>query len=50
MNQRPFIRKLIYLGLLVVLLVPLSLLSMPARLGHARRTGHAGGLLARPAR
>jgi len=47
MNQRPFIRKLVYLGILVVLLVPLSLLSMPARQGGPGETGSVGGVLAR---
>jgi hypothetical protein len=47
MNQRPFIRKLVYLALLVVLLVPLSLLSMPARYATPDEPGSAGGMLAR---
>jgi hypothetical protein len=47
MNQRPFIRKIIYLGLLVALLVPLSLLSMPARQATPTEPGSAGGLLSR---
>ena len=36
MNQRPFIRKIIHLAILVVLLIPLSLLSMPVRRGAKR--------------
>ncbi len=46
MNQRPFIRKLIYLAILVVLLIPLSLLSMPARQATTNVPGSAGGKLA----
>ena len=46
MNRRPFIRKVIYLAAVAVLLVPLSMLSMPA---HKRDGGESagGGYLAR---
>jgi hypothetical protein len=46
MNRRPFIRKVIYLAAVAALLVPLSMLSMPA---HKREGGEAagGGYLAR---
>jgi hypothetical protein len=47
MNERPFIRKIVYLGILVVLFVPLSLLSMPARQGGPGEAGSPGGVLAR---
>ncbi|HEY1601050.1 MAG TPA: hypothetical protein VGG64_15710 [Pirellulales bacterium] len=46
MNQRPFLRKIVYLAVLVALLVPLSLLSMPARQGVPGEAGSAGGVLA----
>jgi len=46
MNQRPFVRKMIYLGLIAALLVPLSLLSMPARRGNSQEAGSKGGVLA----
>lgn len=47
MNQRSFIRKVIYLAVIVVLLVPLSLLSQPATTATGRGEGSAGGQLAR---
>lgn len=47
MNERPFIRKIMYLAGIVILLIPLSLLSMPARKGAAGQPGSAGGMLAR---
>ena len=46
MNQRPFIRKIVYLAILVGLLVPLSLLSMPARQATPGEAGSPGGVLA----
>ena len=52
MNQRPFIRKIIYLAILVLLLIPLSLLSMPSRPptpaepGRPGEAGSKGGKLA----
>jgi len=46
MNKRPFIRKIIYLAAIVVLLAPLSLMSMPARRPNSQDAGTKGGVLA----
>ena len=45
MNRRPFIRKVMYLAAVAVLLVPLSMLSMPAHKAGGEAAG--GGYLAR---
>lgn len=47
MNRRPFVRTLIYLGLIVALLVPLSFLSQPATVAARSEPASAGGLMAR---
>src|SRR5262245_58922580 len=45
MNRRPFVRKVVYLAALALLLVPLSMLSMPAHKSGGEAAG--GGYLAR---
>ncbi len=45
-RKRSFIRKVVYLSVVVVLLVPLSYLSQPATIDTATAKGSAGGLLA----
>jgi len=46
-RRRPFVRKVIYLGLVVLLFIPLSMLSIPSTTGAAGAKGSAGGKLAR---
>jgi hypothetical protein len=46
MNQRPFVRKIIYLAIIAGLLLPLSRLSQPATNAAAGRQASPGGKLA----
>jgi hypothetical protein len=50
MNRPSFVRKMVYLGLVAVLLVPLAQLSQPATVATPGRPASAGGVLARERR
>lgn len=45
MNRRPFIRKIVYLSIIAVLLIPLSWLAVPATVATDDTQGSSGGQL-----